>query len=273
MLPMTTERANDGSLSLEQALARTEAAADATLRAAGAATKAIKQARSAAHVGNLRDLRTAMAAAEQAVAAVQAQIGQTLESWDFDEDAYLSDGSFARELLEAAGRANVRMFEQDERLYCYPALIRILPAERAVLVDRVRERRLRPSVLVTHLQTVQSLPPRFKPEDFLETLFKAYSALVAKGRKDALGRGIAERLIDIYGLLTLLPGQTREYSRQEFARDIYLLDRSGLTVTRDEQVVSFPASTGTRPSSASIRVVTESGEEKMYYAIAFTAGQ
>lgn len=270
---MTTECASDSTLSLEEALARTEAAADSALRAAAAASKAIKQAKSAAHVGNLRELGTAMAAAQQAVAAVQTQISQTLDSWDFDEDAYLSDGSFAREVLEAAGRANLRMFEQDERLYCYPALIRVLASERVVLVDRDRERRLRPSVLVAHLEAMQRRPPRFKPEAFLESLLNAYSALVAKRGKVALGRGIAERLTEIYGLLTLLPGQTREYSRQEFGRDIYLLDRSGVAVTRDGQVVSFPASTGTRSSSAVIRVVTESGEEKTYYAIAFSASQ
>jgi hypothetical protein len=270
---MSTEPTTARSLSLEQALATTEAAADAALRAVGAATKAIKQARSAAHVGNLRELRPALAAAEQAVAVVQTQVSQTLESWEFDEDAYLSDGSFPRELLEAASRANLRMFEQDERLYCYPALIRVLTAERAVLVDRDRERRLRPSVLVAQLQAMQRRPPRFKPEAFLEALLNAYTALVAKRGKDAFGRGVAERLVDIYGLLTLLPGQTREYSRQEFARDVYLLDRSGVTVTRDHQVVSFPASSGTRSGSAIIRLVTESGEEKIYYGIAFTAAQ
>jgi hypothetical protein len=268
---MSTECTNSSTLSLEQALARTEAAADAALRAASIATKAIKQARSAAHVGNLRELRPAMASAEKAVAALQAQLAQTVESWDVDEETYLSDGSFPRELLEAADRANVRMFEQDERLYCYPALIRVLPSERAVLIDRDRERRLRPSILLEHLQEMQKRPPRFKPDAFLEALLNAYAALVAKRGKDALGRGIAERLTDIYGLLTLLPGQTREYSRQEFARDIYLLDRSGVTVTRDSQVVSFPASSGTRSSSAVIRVVTESGEEKTYYGIAFAA--
>jgi len=270
---MHTDGTDTGSVSLEQALATTESAADAALRASAAATRAIKHARSAAQVGNLRELRSAMAAAEQAVAGLQTQIAQTLESWDFDEDAYLSDGSFTRELLEAASHANVRMFEQDERLYCYPALIRVVPAERTVLVDRERERHLRPSVLVTRLQAMQGRPPRFRPEAFLETLLNAYTALVARRGKDAPGRGIAERLTEVYGLLTLLPNQAREYSRQEFARDIYLLDRSGVALTRDRQVVSFPASSGTRSSTAIFRVITESGEEKTYYGIAFTAAQ
>ena len=82
----------------------------------------------------------------------------TAAAWDFDEETYLSDGSFTRELLDTANGMNVRMFEQDERLYCYPALVRILPGERAVLIDRDRERRLRPKVLVAHLQAIQRRP-------------------------------------------------------------------------------------------------------------------
>jgi hypothetical protein len=268
---MTAVSNNDAASSLEQALATTEAAADAALRAAALATRALKNARSAAQVGDLHQLRPALAAAEQAVGALQTQVAQTVGSWAFDEDAYLSDGSFARELVEAAGRANVRLFEQDERLYCYPALLRVLPGERLVLVDRDRQRRIRPSVLIAHLQALQRRPPRFKPEAFLESLRGAYDVLVARHGKAARGRGGAEPLIDVYGWLTLLPGQTREYSRQEFARDIYLLDRSGVTATRDGQVVRFPSSSGTRSSKAVIRVVTETGEEVTYYGIAFEA--
>src|SRR5579859_1861512 len=244
--------------SLEQALDQTEAEADRALLAAAATTKALKRARSAAHLGNLRDLPAALAAAEQAVAALQAQLAQTVESWDFDAESYLGDGSFARELLEAAAAMKVRMFEQDERLYCYPALIRILPADRAILIDRDRERRLRPKVLVARLQEMQRRPPRFRPDAFLETLHKAYTVLIARRGKDARGRSLAEPLLDVYQLLTLLPGQSRDYSRQEFARDIYLLDRSEATTTRSGQMVSWPASTGTR-SSGVLRVITESG--------------
>jgi hypothetical protein len=258
--------------SLEQALGQTAAEADAALLAAAAASRAIKRARSAAQLGNVRDLPSALAAAEQAVAALQAQLTRTVQSWDFDAETYLSDGSFARELLDTAAGMNLRMFEQDERLYCYPALVRILPAECAVLIDRDRERRLRPKVLVARLQAMQRRPPRFRPEAFLETLYKAYTALVARHGKDARARGLAEPLLDVYQLLTLLPGQARDYSRQEFGRDIYLLDRSDVTSTRGGQLISLPASTGTR-SSGVIRVVAESGEEKTYYAIAFAGAQ
>jgi hypothetical protein len=37
-------------------------------------------------------------------------------------------------------------------------------------------------------------------------------------------------------------------------------------------MVSFPASTGARSPGGSLRVVTEGGQEKVYYGIAFTPG-
>jgi hypothetical protein len=145
------------------------------------------------------------------------------------------------------------------------------PAERSVFVDRARERRLRPSVLVKHLREVQRRPPRFRPEAFLDALFRVYAHLIEKRGPNQLDSGHSVPLGDVYELMTLMPGAAREYSRQEFARDIYLLDRGGVTTTRRGYVVSFPASTGARASSA-MRVVTESGQEKVYYSLAFSPG-
>jgi len=261
---------DDRQVSLEGALAETEADAEAVLKAEAAVGKALKQFRTAAHVGNLRDLRPALDAAEKAVADLQQRLAEAKENWDFDEEAYFSNGAYTRELLEAAERMDVRVFEQDDRLYCYPSLIRVLPGERAVQIDKARERRLRPSVLVAHLRDLQRRPARFKPEAFLETLFSAYAAIVAKYGRDALSQPRVERLSEVYELLTLLPGQAREYSKQEFARDVYLLDRSSVTMTRKGYQVGFPASTGTRSASGTIRVITERGQEKVYYGISFS---
>jgi hypothetical protein len=121
------------------------------------------------------------------------------------------------------------------------------------------------------LREVQRRPPRFRSEAFLESLFQAYSILVERRGPDQVDAGHTEPLLRIYELLTLQPGAAREYSRQEFARDIYLLDRGGVTTTRrGGYVVSFPASTGARSAGGSVRVVTEGGQEKVYYGIAFS---
>ena len=263
----------DSSLSLEKALAKTQSDADAALKAAAAVSTAVKRLRAAAQVGNLREMRPSITSAEQAIAALRQQFANTKDGWDFDEDTYFGNGAFARELRETADRLNVRIYEQDDRLYCYPSLVRVLPSDRAVEIDKKRERRLRPSVLIEQLRTLQKRPPRFKPEPFLEALFDAYETIAARGGRksgDMFGQGRVVRLLDIYRLLTLLPGQSREYSRPEFARDIYLLDQSGVTRTRGGHTVSFP---GPRTPANTIGTVTQEGREKLYFGIAFAAAQ
>ena len=262
---------DSGTPSLEAALAKAQSHTEATLRGAAAVTASLKRARSAASVGNLRELRAALEASEQAAAALRGQVERTRAGWDFDEEAYLAGGDYTRELLGTAQRMGVAMYEQDARLYCYPSLVRVLPNERAVSIDRQRERRLRPSVLVAHLRDLQGRPPKFRPEAFLQSLFEAYETLVAaQGQKRGKSAGRVVRLRDIYDLLTLLPGSSRDYSLQEFARDVYLLDQSGVITTRRGDVLTFEASTGTRSATATISVITQSGQEKRYYGIAFT---
>jgi hypothetical protein len=262
----------DGALSLERALAQTQSDADAVMKAAAAVSAAVKRLRTAAQVGNLREMGPSITAAEQAITALSQQFANAKDGWDFDEDAYFGNGSFIRELQETADRLSVQIYEQDDRLYCYPTLVRVLPNDRAVEIDKKRERRLRPTVLVDHLKALQRRPPRSKPEPFLEALFDAYETCIPKadGRSQApSGYGRVVRLLDIYRVLTLLPGQSREYSRAEFARDIYLLDQSGITRTKSGYLVSFPVGTGSRTPASTIRTVTQEGREKLYYGIAF----
>ena len=89
----------------------------------------------------------------------------------------------------------------------------------------------------------------------------------AKARPDAEA---VRPLVDIYELLTMLPGQAREYSRQEFAHDIYLLHRSGKTCTRSGAEIGFSLFTGRGKPSKVLAAIDEAGERKPYYAIYFT---
>lgn len=260
----------DYSASLEKALAKTESDADAAYKAATAVVSSLKKFRTAAKTGNLRELRKTIEAAEQAITALRQQFTNAKEDWNLDEEAYLSGKSFISEILESAEQIGVKIFEQDDRLYCYPFLIRILPVERSILIDKMRERRLRPSFMVKHLKELQSKPPRFRPEVFLESLYSAYETVVATRGKELINTGIVVNLKEIYRLLTLLPGQSKEYSLHEFARDIYLLDQSRITRTKKGLIVAFPASTGTRANTGVITVITQEGSVKKYYGISFT---
>ena len=110
---------------LEAALAATQQTVETAARSAGAATRELKKARSSSVTGQVRELRKALDAAvtaadELAVAARTAQ-----QSFDVDDVAYLSCGGYAKELLAAAAAQGVAMFEEDDRLLCYPSLLRV----------------------------------------------------------------------------------------------------------------------------------------------------
>ena len=80
--------------------------------------------------------------------------------------------------------------------------------------------------------------------------------------------GAPARLVDAYRVLTLLPGSARDYTRQEFARDLYLLDQSGVVDLKDGRRMSLPASAMTR-SGVVFTTVTRGGQTKVYAGIAF----
>jgi hypothetical protein len=251
----------------ETALAATERGVDAALRSAGAATRELRKALAGAKTGQVRDLRRALVAAETAAASLVAEARAARAGFDFDEQGYLADGRYAKELLAVAAATGVTMFEEDERLLCYPSLVKVISADAAVEIDKKRERRLRPSVLVKLLGERQGRPPRFKPEAFLESLCGAYDLLVARDGKKADG---VVRLVDLWTVLTMLPGQARDYTKQEFARDLYLLDQSGVTRNRDSRVLRWSASTGTKGSGV-LTTVARTGQQQRYWGVSFSA--
>lgn len=259
---------------LEKSLAKTEADAEITVKAAGAVLSVFRRLRTAAREGNLRDIEVSFETAENAIATLRQQFSNTKEGWDFNGEAYFANSLYVSELIEAGREVGLRIFERDGQLFCYPVLIRVSPGDRAVLIGKKRERRIRPSLLATRLKTLQQKPPSFKAEAFLESLFKAYLKAMAIShnmkalQEEAIGPSIL--LVDIYELLTMLPGQAREYSKQEFTHDIYLLHRSGGTCTRSGAEIGFSLFTGRGKPSKVLAAIDEAGERKPYYAIYFT---
>jgi hypothetical protein len=262
---------SENNATFEQALALLDRNVESMQKLAAAMGRAIKLLQKAAKEGEVRKLNGAFTAAAQAIQALDRQFASTRDGWGFDIDEYFASGAFAGELMEAARKEGVRIFEQDDRLFCYPSLVRVLPAFQSVQVDKKRDARVRPSVLARLLKDNQQRQPRFKPEPFLESLYEAYQKLDGAQKSKRLQSGRVVRLLDMYNLFTILPGQTREYTQLEFTRDIYLLDGSGVTRTKKGAVVSFPASTGTKSLTGTLSIVTQTGREKTYYGIAFDA--
>jgi hypothetical protein len=255
--------------SLEQALAEIEAEAADLAKSTKQVMALIKKIKDAAKVGDLVKLRKLLDEGKSATLELGCDFLKTQERLNFDEASYLAGKDFRQELLTTAQHMGVNLYEHDGYLFSYPVLLKILHKERAVSIDRMRESRLRPSVLVKRLKEVQNKPLRFKPQTFLEMLYTAYSLVVAGRGKHLIGKGTVIPLLELYQLLTLLPWQASEYTRQEFGRDVYLLDKSGTITTKNSHRANFHASTGVRDVSKTLTVIAQGGREKTYYGISF----
>jgi hypothetical protein len=253
------------AVTLEEALRSVEGDADAALRPLAAAVKEAKKAKSAAAVGQVRELQQALDAAVRLARQAAGAVEDLRAGWGFDIGEWFASGEYAKELLAAAGEAGVDAYESDQRILCYPAIVQVSPGDATVVVDKKKDRRVRPSVVVAHLAALQQRPPKFKPEAFIESLAAAYDLVVgASGGRP----GSIVKLVDVHGVLTLLPGAARDYTRQEFARDLYLLDQTGVVDTKDRRRLSLPASAMTRGGGV-LTTVTRAGQTKVYAGIGF----
>jgi hypothetical protein len=256
-------------VSFEQGFADVEKAAAAAERAAktlAAAAKTIVRAAQAGDIGAID--RNAQKLNDAAQAAVQ-EAGKASSAWPFspqDEERFLQDG-YAGELLAAADSAGLKMQSRDGLLVSYPFIIRILPGDRAVRINKTRFGELRPSRLVAKLKADQNRKSRATVHPFLEALYAAYELVCGKH-----GKGGSVPLARIYRAFTMLPGAASDYTRDDFARDLFSLDRSGVTETRSGARVALPASTGTKAPGNTFVCVAPDGEVVTYYAIRFSEG-
>jgi hypothetical protein len=208
------------------------------------------------------------------LAELSKELDETLadvrEKFPFDPATYLSSGAYLRELTVALEAAGVPVFEEDGNLLCSPSVVRVVPREVAIDIDGQRERRLDPRIVVTTLVAHRRQSPRYRPERFLNSIRQSYDLLVANnpGRPDAV-----VRLVDIWTVLTLLPGQAKEYTQHDFTRDLYHLDTSGTTTTlQSTRQLRWCASTGIR-SSGVLSVVGTDGRTRRSWGVSFVEPQ
>lgn len=252
---------------LEQALAAVERDADAAIESLGACLKAAKAAKAAAASGQMRDLEQALESVTSLALGALVEVEDLKDGWRFDVGEWFASGEYAKELLASAAKAGVKAFESDDQILCYPVIVQLSASDATIVVDKKRERRVRPSVVVHHLEALQQRPPKFKPEAFIESLAVAYDYVVGAG---GLRSGSPARLVDVHRVLTVLPGAARDYTRQEFARDLYLLDQSGVVACKDGRRMTLPASALTRGRGGVLVTVTRGGQTKLYAGLAFT---
>ncbi|MGH9127621.1 MAG: hypothetical protein ACRDY2_01325 [Acidimicrobiales bacterium] len=251
---------------LEHALSDVEAEAEATLRTLLAAAKQARRAKSAAAAGQVRDLAQSLEAVV-ALADSAAEAARRLRSgWRFDVPRWFSSGEYTKELLAAAAEAELGPLEDDQRILCYPAVIEVSASDISLAIDKRKERKVRPSAVVAQLSALRDRSSKLaRPEAFIESLAAAYDLAVAfiGGRP-----GVPVKLSDVHRVLTLRPGAARAYTRQELARDLYLLDQTGIVNVKDGRRLTLPASATTRNAPV-LTTVTRGGQAKIYAAIAF----
>ena len=250
----------------EEGFRSADAAAQTALKAAKAVVRAAGTLQKAIAVGDLAAMRLS---GEQlsAAATLAAQTGLNVRgAWPFSqelEEQYLSE-KYEMELLEAARARGVSAVRGDAGgLMIYPSVVRVLPSERAVRVDRKKLRGLRPSIIVEFLRDGQQKKPSVSSGEFLEKLYKATMQLLdtdTPRQQMTLNRIYAARTTWDEG----------EYTAIDFGRDLNHLSSSGLKITRNGTPFRLvPPSTASRSRTGTFAFVDRDGRSETYYAIEF----
>ncbi len=262
-------------ISLEQAFGDTERAAESALRGARRLSTQARALERAAKTGNITAIKREQGKLAEALSVVQQEVQNAASSWSFSDEEveqYLNE-RYADELQSAAVDVGLKVYERDGNLFSYPSVLRVLPRENAVRVDRKKNSTIRPSHLAEQLLKSQTKTSGFTPARFLESLYSVYTGILSREDSGRLMKstGVVVPLIKIYRLMTALPGADREYDRSDFARDLYMLDAEGPRQTRSGATVSFPSSTGTRRGSSDLfTFVGPEGESVEYYGLRFS---
>ncbi len=264
--------------SFEQAFDNATKVTDVALKANQDLSRQLRRLRKASQDGNITAVKREQSRLAEALDELTEAVNDAGVAWAFGDEQevqYLkADDGYAAELRRVASEKGLVIRERDGHLICHPFIVRIIPGERAVRIDRKKVSAIRPSHLVEVLVKAQKSPARFLPERFLEALYNVYQAVTKESMSRPIGGTDSPVILldSIYKLFTSLPGSVRDYSKTDFARDLYELDRSGVTKTKSGAAVSFPASTGTRSSINLYTFVGPDGHEIKYYGIHFMEG-
>jgi hypothetical protein len=255
-------------VTFESGFADAERAAVAAGKVIGTLAGAMKQMHRATAEGDIYKMRKSSERLVTILESTRQEVENARTAWPFSpeaEEQYLKE-SYAAEVIERAGSESLQIQQRDEGLVVFPSILRILPSDRAVRINKKRVGAIRPSAIVKRLKAGQSKKSK-PPEAVLELLHRAYRLLVG----NEYGKTIT--LASVYDALTMLPGSKDNFDQVDFVRDLFLLDRSGVTRTKSGAVCSLPASTGTKGARNTFFFIAPDGETVTYYGIRFTEAQ
>ena len=256
---------------LEQQLTNLDGKLAEAQKVAGALVAALRRTRAGAKSGHIPDIEKGLPAIRQRAEEALAVAGELEGAWQFDVSKYMFSGTYLSELKEAAAEIGLQMFEKDGRIYCFPLIVRIDAKDSAVRIGKNLERRIRPRELAGILAATQKRPQRFREQQFLELLYKAYRSLAGtEWRRLERGPGPVIPVVDIHEVLTLLP--SADYPVAEFGRDLLLLDRQPDLRARDGARFEFASSTIGKERVGRVTVYDEHGRDRLYIGLRFVRG-
>ena len=264
--------------SFELAFSETERAADSTITSVADVARLARLLQKAAKIGNITAIKRNQRNLEAALEVLTQTATNAVQSWPFEageEEQYLRDG-YAAELRSAASVRGLEIHERDGRMVSHPSIVRILPGERAVRIDKKKVSTIRPSHLTGILLLNQKKSSGYPVGSFLESLYKVYLELLIEEPSDRLVKGGPARVVPlarVYKMFTSRPRSGLEYTSIDFARDIYQLETSENTKTKSGASVSFPSSTGTKSVREVFTFVGPDGQDLQYYGVLFSKAE
>lgn len=260
----------------DDALTQAEEVAIVAIRAAAAVTSRARKLKKSAGDGNVADLRkvaSEIAPSQEKLQECLAALMKAVDAavgWPADEDGEQSfKERYSAELCAAAGARDLAMSERDGLLTTFPSIVSVSD-DQAVLIDRKRVPAIRPARVVDKLVANRKKADSYSPDRFLASLYSVYGYL-AKGQTSVAlptGEGPVVPLISVYNLLTARPGAKREYTKVDFARDLFALEYRGISRTKNGAEVFLTGSTGTRQSGY-FSFVGPDGQEGKWSGVKF----
>jgi len=208
-----------------------------------------------------------------ALNAVADQLRETSES-AFDwlsvqaEDGRTFVDRYSEEVCERAADLGVDVQVRDGQLVCFPYVIRVVPRERAVYVDRKKLVAIRPSVLAKYLADSRRRPDPNAAKKFLKAVYTVYDELTKGGSERRLIK-LQRPTVQLRRIFRMMSAHPRfACSRADFSRDLFILEHAGLNVTPNGATMTLHASSGTKQSGY-FSYIGPDGQEAKYYAVDF----
>jgi hypothetical protein len=187
----------------------------------------------------------------------------------FDAKAYIENGDFAMQLLEACGEANLDVKGEFPVYEIFPYRVRVDAENQDLYVDRKKVQSLRPQSFARDLKASREklLKASFNAAAFAAELAVAYdTALICQSAGKAYAKEADCYLTSLYQYLAPMSRLRREYDKQSYAFDLARLYGSGIEEIKGGRRFQFGPS---RNNQKAIRILDSDGVEQFLATIRF----